>query len=75
MEPYNFVHLTREGPFYSRVTRLRTGKLFARHWGRNLEAGREFRTQRDARAFTARTFSQMFPEHTCTDLCGCADYV
>jgi hypothetical protein len=70
IEPYNFVHYTREGPFYSRVTKLRTGKLFARHWSRSLELGKEFRTHRDAQAYPAITFCQMFPHHVCTARCG-----
>lgn len=70
IEPYNFVHYTRDGPFYSRVTKLRTGKLFARHWSRSLEVGKEFRTQQDAKTYPAITFCQMFPHHVCTARCG-----
>jgi hypothetical protein len=70
IEPYNFVHHTRQGPFYSRVTRLRTGAFFARHWGRNLEGGKEFRTLAAAKAYLSRSFSQMFPNHVCTARCG-----
>ncbi|HXM43381.1 MAG TPA: hypothetical protein VN924_19250 [Bryobacteraceae bacterium] len=70
IELYNFVHYTREGPFYSRVTKLRTGKLFARHWSRSLEVGKEFRTHHEAKAYPALTFCQMFPHHVCTARCG-----
>jgi len=70
IEPYNFVHYTIEGPFYSRITRLRTGSFFARHWGLSLRGGKEFRSRQGARAYLARTFAQMFPEHTCSELCG-----
>jgi hypothetical protein len=70
IEPYNFVHYTNEGPFYSRITKLRTGRYLARHWGSNMEGGKEFRTHRGAKAYLERTFSQMFPEHTCTAWCG-----
>jgi hypothetical protein len=70
IEPYNFVHYTREGPFYSRVTKLRTGRLFARHWSRSLEVGKEFRTHHEAKAYPAITFGQMFPHHVCTARCG-----
>ena len=70
IEPYNFVHYTRDGPFYSRVTRLRTGTFFARHWGRSLEGGKEFRTRGGAKAYLVRAFPQVFPEHICTARCG-----
>jgi hypothetical protein len=73
IEPYNFVHYTRDGPFYSRITKLRTGTLVARHWGRSLEGGKEFRTRKGAKAYLTRTFSRMFPEHTCTARCGATD--
>jgi hypothetical protein len=75
MEPYNFVHYTGDGPFYSRVTKLRTGMLFARHWGRSLEGGKEFRTREGAKAYLERTFPQVFPEHTCTARCGAANCI
>ncbi len=70
IEPCNFVHYTREGPFYSRVTRVPTGSFFARHWNRNLEGGRPFRTIAAAKAYLTRSFSQMFPEHVCSRNCG-----
>jgi hypothetical protein len=70
IEPYNFVHYTSDGPFYSRITKLRTGSFIARHWGRSLEGGKEFRTRKGAQAYLARTFSRMFPEHACTARCG-----
>ena len=70
IEPYNFVHYTSDGPFYSRITKLRTGTFIARHWGRSLEGGKEFRTRKGAKAYLARTFSRMFPEHACTARCG-----
>jgi hypothetical protein len=73
IELYNFVHYTSDGPFYSRITKLRTETLLARHWGRSLEGGKEFRTHQGAKAYLARTFSRMFPEHTCTARCGATD--
>jgi hypothetical protein len=72
IEPCNSVHHTREGLFYSRVTKLRTGGLFAHLWGRNLDIGKEFRAREDAKAYPARAFSQMFPRHVCTARCGAA---
>jgi len=70
IEPYNFVHYTIDGPFYSRVTKLETGMLLARHWGRSVEGGKEFRTYQGAKAYLVRTFVRMFPEHTCKARCG-----
>jgi len=73
IEPYNFVHYTSDGPFYSRITKLRAGTFLARHWGRNVEGGKEFRTNAGAKAYLTRTFSRMFPEHICTARCGATD--
>ena len=73
IEPYNFVHYTNAGPFYSRITKLRTGMFVARHWGRDLEGGKEFRTHKGAKAYLARTFARLFPEHICTAWCGAAN--
>jgi hypothetical protein len=70
IEPYNFVHYTGDGPFYSRITKLGTGNFLARHWGRSLEGGKEFHTRKGARGYLARTCSQLFPDHTCTARCG-----
>jgi len=75
IEPYNFVHYTRDGPIYSRITKLRTGAFFARLWGENLEGGKEFRTKWSAKAYLLRTFARMFPEHTCTTRCGATDSI
>ena len=74
IEPYNFIHYTREGPFYSRVTMLRTGALFARHWGRGLEGGKEFETHAYAEKYLVRSFSLLFPAHACTARCGATKY-
>ena len=70
IETFNLVHYTRQGPFYSRITRLRSGAFFARHWGRDLEGGKEFRTRSGAKGYLTRSFSQMFPEHVCSSRCG-----
>jgi hypothetical protein len=73
MEPYNFVHYTVDGLFYSRVTRLRAGRFLARHWGQSLEGGKEFRSEQSAKVYLQRTFLELFPEHVCTALCGPTD--
>jgi hypothetical protein len=70
IEAYNFVHYTRDGPFYSRITKLRTGRFFARHWGQSLDGGKEFRTREGGEAYLVRSFFLLFPEHTCTARCG-----
>lgn len=70
IEPYSFVHYTSDGAIHSRVTRLRSGIFAARHWGRRLEGGKEFKSRKAARAYLIRTFFQMFPEHVCTPRCG-----
>ncbi len=70
MEPYNFVHFTADGPIYSRITRLRQGTFFARHWGRSLSGGKQFQSRQGARAYLVRTFALMFPEHVCSRRCG-----
>lgn len=70
LEPFNFVHDTEDGPFYSRITRLRSGHFFARHWNLVLEGGKEFRSHQGARAYLLRSFCQMFPEHICSNACG-----
>lgn len=69
VEPYNFVHYLKR-PFYSRITILKDGKFFARHWGHKLDGGREFRTLSGAKRYLSRSFSEMFPEHRCNARCG-----
>lgn len=70
IEPYNYVHYSKSGPFYSRITRLRNGRFFARHWASGLEGGKEFQSRAAAKAYLSRSFSQMFPGHVCTARCG-----
>ena len=70
IEPYNFIHYTRDGPFYSRITKLSKGTYLARHWGRTLEGGKEFRTCEGAKAYLVRSFFRIFLEHACTGRCG-----
>jgi len=70
IEPYNFVHDTADGPFYSRITRLRSGTFHARHWSLTLKGGKEYRSRQGARAYLQRSFSEMFPEHVCSRGCG-----
>jgi|HubBroStandDraft_1064217.scaffolds.fasta_scaffold77043_3 hypothetical protein len=47
IEPCNFVHHTPVGPFYARVTKLRTGGWYGHFWGWNLDIGKEFRARGD----------------------------
>jgi hypothetical protein len=73
IEPCNFIHYTRDAPFYFRITKLPAGTLFARHWGRSLGGGKEFRRREGAKTYLMCTFSLMFPEHACTAGCGATD--
>ena len=70
IEPVKFIHYTNDGPIYSRATRLTTGQVMAQHWGRNLHGGRVFGSVSAARKYLCDSFSQMFPEHTCTVWCA-----
>ena len=70
IEPINFVHFTEDGPVYSRATRLTTGKVMARHWGRDLDGGKVFGSVSAARKYLNESFAQMFPEHKCKGECG-----
>lgn len=70
IEPVNYVHFTKDGPVYLRATLLTTGKVMARHWGKNLNGGRVCESVAAARKYLSESFSQMFPEHRCTSKCG-----
>jgi len=70
MEPFNYVHFTADGPIYSRITRLATGEVMARHWGKDLRGGKLFRTVSEGKRYLTASFAQMFPEHTCGAKCG-----
>ena len=70
IQPVSYVHFTADGPVYSRATRLATGKVIARHWGQELDGGRDFWDVSAARRYLRESFSQMFPEHQCNHNCG-----
>jgi len=70
IEPVNFIHFTADGPVYSRATRLTTGKVMARHWGKDMDGGKVFRSVGAAKRYLSASFAQMFPEHTCKGRCG-----
>ncbi len=70
IEPVNFVHNTVDGPIYSRITRLRSGKVMARHWGNILDGGGLFGSVSAGKRYLNESFSQMFPEHSCNGRCG-----
>ena len=69
IEPVNDIHYTDDGPVYARATRLRSGEVMARHWGTDLQGGRAFWSISAAKRYLTESFSQMFPEHSCDDLC------
>jgi hypothetical protein len=68
-KPLFIVHDTGDGFIYSKAER-RGRKWFARHWGQQLDGGRECGTMREANEFLAQSFREMFPEHRCTLRCG-----
>ncbi len=70
IEPVNFVHYTADGLIFSRVTRLRSGKVMARHWGKELEGGKPFGSVSAGKKYLSESFSHMFPEHECDGRCG-----
>lgn len=72
IEPLNFVHMTEDGPIYSRVTRLMIGQVIARHWGKELDGMRICGSVALARKYLDNSFSKMFPEHSCESSCGSA---
>ena len=67
-KPLFIVHDTADGMIYSRAER-RGRKWLARHWGPQLDGGRECDTMREANEFLIRSFTEMFPEHRCTERC------
>jgi hypothetical protein len=69
IEPFNSVHYTADGLFYSRVTVLRDGSLWAHHWGCQIDGGRHHRHLTNARKYLRDSFVQMFPEHRCVEGC------
>jgi hypothetical protein len=71
VEPVNTIHFTDDGPIYSRATRLKTGRVMARHWGTELDGGRVCGSVSAAKSHLTQSFFQMFPEHRCEGRCGC----
>jgi hypothetical protein len=70
IEPFNTVHYTQDGPFYSRVTQLRDGSFRACHWGCQIDGGRLYLDLAGACQYLLDSFVQMFPEHECGEACG-----
>jgi len=69
VEPFNTIHYTPEGPFYSRITQLRDGSFHARHWGCQIDGGDNYLDLDAARTYLLESFVQMFPEHECGKAC------
>jgi hypothetical protein len=57
IEPVNFVHFTVDGPVYLRATRLSTGAVVARRWGRCMEGSRTFRSVARATRYLNESFA------------------
>ena len=72
IEPFNTIHYTEDGPFYSRVTQLRDGSFCARHWGCQIDGGGRYPDLSSACKYVLDSFVQMFPEHECGEACGVA---
>ena len=70
IEPFNTIHYTADGPFYSRVTKLRNGSFEARHWGCQIDGGGRYSDLAGACKYLVDSFAQMFPEHKCSAACG-----
>jgi hypothetical protein len=70
VEPLSFVHITEDGPIYSRATRLTTGFVIARQWGKELDGMRMCGSIAHAQKYLNKSFSEMFPEHSCDSRCG-----
>ena len=70
IEPVSFVHVTKDGPVYSRATKLATGRVMARRWGKQMEGIRECVSVAVAKLFLTQSFFQMFPEHRCGSKCS-----
>ena len=69
IEPFNTVHYTKDGPFYSRITQLRDGSFAARHWGCQIDGGGGYADLAGACTYLVNSFAQMFPEHKCVEAC------
>jgi hypothetical protein len=69
IEPLNTVRQTQDGPFYSRITRLRDGSYVARHWGCQIHGGWRHGDLAAACKYLADSVAEMFPEHCCTEEC------
>jgi hypothetical protein len=67
-KPLFIVHDTADGFVYSRAEERR-GAWYARHWGKELDGGRDCGTMAEANEFLIQSFSEMFPEHRCTERC------
>jgi hypothetical protein len=70
IEPFNTVHSTRNGPFYSRITQLRDGSFAARHWGCQINGGSRYADLAAACKYLLDSFVRMFPGHKCGEACG-----
>ena len=70
IEPFNIVHYTEEGLFYSRITHLRDGSFCARHWGCQIDGGSSYPDFDGACNYLLESFAHLFPEHECVEACG-----
>ena len=70
-KPVYLMHDTADGFIYSRVQR-EGQKWVERHWGDTIAGRSQVETMQQANEHALAAFSQMFPEHRCTERC-CVD--
>ena len=71
-EPVSFIHDTEDGQVHLWASSDDEGGWNARFWGRELAGARHFDTVAKANAYLRDSFTEMFPEHRCTEQCGTA---
>jgi anti-sigma factor RsiW len=70
LESWVFSHHTEEGPVRLEVTRAGRQQWVGRYRGASVEGRGVFAGARAAYEFVERSFTQLFPEHRCNELCG-----
>src|ERR1017187_3492462 len=63
IEPFNTIHYTPDGPFYSRITQLRDGSFRARHWGCQIDGGGGYADRSEERRVGKECRSRWSPYH------------
>lgn len=66
--PVAFIHDTADGPFHSQSEPY-LGIWRGRHWGKRLYGMRVCKSISEANEYLILSFTQLFPEHRCTERC------